>query len=135
MDDTPVDVEEHQTRISHYVHDTDKAAWVFEDAEEQTHVGGVLCRFRELTTEPESTNNWTFFDSIRSLLPENGRFCEVFNLWVAPNFRRQGLATKMKQQLEIESRCRGVDMIYTHTELTNPHVIALNLKLGYREIR
>ena len=26
-------------------------------------------------------------------------------------------------------------MIYTHTELTNPHVIALNLKLGYREIR
>jgi ribosomal protein S18 acetylase RimI-like enzyme len=59
----------------------------------------------------------------------------VFNLWVAPDYRRQGLATKLKQQFEAESRLRGMSMLYTHTELTNPHVIELNRKLGYREIR
>ena len=118
-----------------FVHDADKAARVFEDTEDHEQVGGVLCRFRNLKTEPESANNWTFFESIRQFLPDSGRFCEVFNLWVAPDFRRQGLATRLKRQLEIESHRRDIEMIYTHTERTNPHVIELNLKLGYREIR
>ena len=135
VDDTPVDVEEYCARISGYVHDADKGAWVFEDTEDHEQVGGILCRFRNLKTEPESANNWTFFESLRQFLPDSGRFCEVFNLWVAPDFRRQGLATRLKRQLEIESHRRDIEMIYTHTERTNPHVIELNLMLGYREIR
>ena len=50
-------------------------------------------------------------------------------------YRRRGLATKLKEQLEVESRARGVRLVYTHTEETNPHVLALNEKMGYREIR
>lgn len=135
VDETPVDLEKHRAKITRFVHDSDKAAWVFEDTETYEQVGGILCWFRDLKVESESAPSWNFFDSIRQFLPNNGRFCEVFNLWVAPGVRRQGLATKLKQQLEIESRHRGIEMIYTNTELTNPHVIELNLKLGYREIR
>ena len=135
VNDTAVDLEEHRAKISRYVHDADKAAWVFENPEAHEQVAGILCWFRDLKAESKSEPSWQFFDSIRQSLPRDGKFCEVFNLWVAPDFRRQGLASKLKQQLEIESRHRGIKMIYTHTELTNPHIIELNLKLGYREIR
>ncbi|HIG47278.1 MAG TPA: GNAT family N-acetyltransferase [candidate division Zixibacteria bacterium] len=97
--------------------------------------GGILCRFRNLKTEPEPANTWTLFESICQFIPDSSRFCDIFNLWVPPDFRRQGLAARLKRQLEIESHRRDIEMIYTRTERTNPHVIELNLKLGYREIR
>ncbi len=112
VNDTAVDLEEHRAKISRYVHDADKAAWVFEDPEAHEQVAGILCWFRDLKAESESEPSWQFFDSIRQSLPRDGKFCEVFNLWVAPDFRRQGLASKLKQQLEIESRHRGIKMRY-----------------------
>ena len=30
---------------------------------------------------------------------------------------------------------RGAGLVYTHTEMRNAHVLALNAKLGYREVR
>jgi len=60
---------------------------------------------------------------------------EVFQLWVHPDYRRLGLATKLKLKLEEEARVHKVDLIYTHTEESNVHVIELNKKLGYFEVR
>ena len=45
------------------------------------------------------------------------------------------MGTRLKGELERESRSRGIRLIYTHTETTNGHVIDLNLKMGYREVR
>jgi ribosomal protein S18 acetylase RimI-like enzyme len=69
------------------------------------------------------------------LFPADGGFCEIFQLWVAPEYRRQGLATHLKQQAEEEAQRRGINLLYTHTEESNKHVIELNLKLGYSEVR
>lgn len=134
-EDESFDADTHRRKIAGFVHDADKAAWVIEAAGKDNPVGGILCRFRDLDAEAGRTDDADFYESIRSFLPEDGRFCEVFNLWIAPDFRRQGLAVRLKRQLERESRHRGFTMIYTHTEKTNPRVIALNLKLGYRQIR
>jgi len=41
----------------------------------------------------------------------------------------------MKQQAEAESLRSGVRLLYTHTEERNAHVVEMNLKLGYREVR
>jgi hypothetical protein len=41
----------------------------------------------------------------------------------------------MKLELEAECLRRGVRTIYTHTEVQNQHVLDLNKKLGYREVR
>jgi ribosomal protein S18 acetylase RimI-like enzyme len=54
---------------------------------------------------------------------------------VAPAYRRQGIATRLKQRIEEETRQRGMQMIYTHTDAKNEHVIELNRKLGYQFVR
>ena len=134
-DDQSMDLAERRAKMAGFVQDSDKAAWVIEDTGSHALAGALLCLFRDLDSKSSSSLNWDFFDRIREFLPEDGMFAEVFNLWIDPAFRRQGLATKLKRQLERESRRRGLSMVYTHTELSNPHVIELNRKLGYREIR
>ena len=86
-----------------------------------------MCRFRDLSVEGGDTPGIQFFlDLPDPFFTSKARFCEVFELWVAPEVRRQGLGTRLKGELESESRRRGIGLIYTHTETTNPHVIDLN---------
>ena len=97
-------------------------------------MGGVLGRFRDRLKE--SFESWSVFPEIdKKHFPGDGRFCEVFQLWVRRDYRRKGLATKLKRRLEEESLARGIGTMYTHTEEENAHVIALNSKLGYSEVR
>ncbi len=70
-----------------------------------------------------------------ALFPPSGEFCEIFDLWVAPDFRRRGIATQLKTNLEEYLRSRHCSAIYTHTELTNTHVLRMNDKLNYRVVR
>ena len=118
-----------------FVQDTDKAAWVAEDTDTQAQAGAILCLFRDLDSKSSPTMNRDFFARIREYLPADARVTEVFNLWIHPDYRRQGLATRLKRHLEKESRSRAMRMVYTHTEASNHHAIELNRKLGYREIR
>ncbi|MBP1989562.1 ribosomal protein S18 acetylase RimI-like enzyme [Paenibacillus eucommiae] len=60
---------------------------------------------------------------------------EIFSLWNHPNYRRLGLATQLKLKLEEEADYHKVNLIYTHTEEKNQHVIELNKKIGYQEVR
>ena len=95
-----------------------------------------MCRFRDLTDSGHETPGTGFFLELPGGLFEPGsRFCEVFELWVHPDYRRQGLATRLKGELEVASLRRGLSLIYTHTETTNAHVVELNLKMGYHVIR
>ena len=125
---------QHRDKIAAFVLDDDKDAWVFENAETGRMVGIILWRFRNRLREKFET--WSIFDQMdEALFPADGAFCEMFQLWVAPDYRRRGLATRLKKQAEAESRRRGVKLIYTHTEEQNSHVIELNRKLGYVEAR
>ena len=71
----------------------------------------------------------------REQFQEDGRFLEIFQLWIHPNYRRLGLGTELKLKVEEEAKSHGVNLIYTHTEESNLHVIDLNLKLGYIQVR
>jgi ribosomal protein S18 acetylase RimI-like enzyme len=95
-------------------------------------VGTILWRIRQLElVEPGS-----IFRSIdASVFPPNGTFAEVYQLWVDPKHRRAGIGTALKRSIETAVRSQNVQLIYTHTEETNSHVLALNNKLGYREVR
>jgi ribosomal protein S18 acetylase RimI-like enzyme len=126
----------HRAKIASFITDEDKGAWVYEDTQDGARAGMILFRFRDREHEPRNEANDFLFRCIDAHhLPPDGRFCEIFQLWVAPPYRRRGLATRLKQQAEVESRQCGLRLIYTHTCASNPHVIQLNLKLGYREIR
>jgi ribosomal protein S18 acetylase RimI-like enzyme len=76
-----------------------------------------------------------YYELDRKLFQSDGRFIEIFQLWVHPNYRRLGLATRLKLKLEEVAKHHKVNLIYTHTEETNNHVIELNEKIGYQEIR
>ena len=79
---------------------------------------------------------WTIFQELdRKFFQNDGRFLEIFQLWVHPNYRRKGLATNLKLKLEEAARSHGVNLIYTHTEETNLEVIELNKNLNYQEVR
>ena len=135
---TPEEQQEYRRKIEGFVRgDGQRGGWVCVDAEQDRLVGMILCRWRRRPGEgdKEYSGDSVFRELAADLFPEDGRFCEVFQLWVDPDFRRRGLGTRLKVHLEAECRDRGIGMIYTHTEEHNLHVIALNERLGYQQVR
>ena len=130
------EITEHRVKISAFADGTNDMGWIAEDELTAEKAGMILVRFRDRYHEPATEANlflFRFFDA--AVFPEDGRFCEIFQLYVVPTYRRQGIATQLKQQAEIETRQRGIKMIYTHTASENEHVIDLNRKLGYQFVR
>jgi ribosomal protein S18 acetylase RimI-like enzyme len=133
---TAQELANHRDKIAGFVTTSDDRAWVFEDQASGQVVGTILYRFRDRVREERTEANEFLFRFIDDdWLPLDGRFCEVYNLWIDPLYRRQGLASQLKQHMEAEARRRGIKVIYTHTEECNKHVIAMNEKLGYQVIR
>jgi ribosomal protein S18 acetylase RimI-like enzyme len=128
---------QHRAKIGTFLNPETRGAWVCEDAEHGPLAGTILYVFRDFCHQDADVFPWmSIFDELdRSLFPSDGRFCEVFNLWVEPAYRRQGLGTRLKRQMEAECRARGIGLIYTHTRECNQHVIDLNLKMGYEVVR
>lgn len=130
----PEDRAEHRNKIAAFVLDRNKAAWVYEDTDTNRLVGMALWRYRNRLHD--QLEEWSIFGEMSErLFPPDGNFCEMFQLWIAQAYRRRGLATRLKRQAEGESLRRGIALLYTHTEASNAHVIEMNLKLGYREVR
>lgn len=123
---------EHRLQIAAYVTEENKVAFVTEEAGSQRRVAGIYADFLQVQAVAKQ---WRMFQTVPvTLFPEDGRFCCIFQLWVDPAYRRQGLGSHLKQMVEDEARRRQIGAIYTHTEATNEHVITLNKKLGYGEI-
>lgn len=121
-------------RLRSLLSDDEAASFLFEDADTHARVGIICGYFRNIDRDrfPYPTG----FDSLpREIFPPDGRFFEIYQLWVDPAYRRRGLATDLKREVEAECLRRGVGLIYTHTEQANTHVVALNHKLGYRTVR
>jgi ribosomal protein S18 acetylase RimI-like enzyme len=135
---TAVELHAHRIKIAAFVQDeTNRGAWVCEDTETNKTVGMILCRFRKYP--PNDADKYPgddiFVQLGDSVFSDNCKFCEVFQLWVDERYRRRGIATRLKQRLEIESKRREIGIIYTHTEEKNLHVLELNRRLGYKEVR
>lgn len=59
----------------------------------------------------------------------------IISLWTAPKFRNQGIATALKQELEIVAKDKGFKKIRTNVYSSNKSMLDLNLKLGYKIVR
>ncbi|MCJ8010157.1 GNAT family N-acetyltransferase [Paenibacillus sp. KQZ6P-2] len=130
---TEEELKEHSSKIMRYVVEEDRGAFIFEDEESKKRIGLIMYSI----VNRDGKYPWkTIFQELdRSLFQEDGRFLEIFQLWVAPEYRRSGIATKLKLKLEELAKTNNVNLIYTHTEEKNKHVIELNEKLGYRKVR
>jgi GNAT superfamily N-acetyltransferase len=123
----------HRAAIGDFIDAPAKIAIVAE-AEAGRRVGAAYARLRNRLTEGDDPGSISLCLD-RSLFPADGRFCEMFQLWVDPDFRRAGLASRLKLAVEAAARERGVTLICTATEAANAGAVALNEKLGYRAAR
>ncbi len=134
----PAETAEHAAKIARFLSEPDKVAWVGVDPQADAAPQAMLLAcFRDLERErrEDLAASSIFLELDRRLFPSDGRFCEVFQLWVEPGQRRRGWAAVLKRQLEAETRGRGIGAIYTHTLERNVVVVELNLKLGYHVVR
>lgn len=126
------ELKEHRRKMHSFVTDESKRAWIHEA--DGKRISLIAYSFR--TKDEKMWDSDKVYDEIdSSLFPSDGRFCEVFQLWVDPAYRRQGLATELKNRMELEAKENGIGMLYTHTQDGNQHVIDMNLRLGYKEVR
>ncbi len=126
------EIVEHSNKIKSFITDEDKGVFVIKDNDLNKQVGMIMYSIRNRNyVEPYTIHN----ELDRNLFQEDGRFMEIFQLWIDEQYRRLGFATKLKLQLEKVCKIHKVNLIYTHTEETNYHVIELNHKLGYQEVR
>ena len=125
----------HRAKIASFVTDADKTAWVCEDTAAGNLVGMILSRCHGSMRLASAIGRYLTRLIDEGVVPADEPFCEVFQLWVDPTVRRRGLASALKHVIEDDARACGGRFIYTHTRETNPHVVTLNLKLGYRVIR
>ncbi|MEK3913275.1 GNAT family N-acetyltransferase [Paenibacillus sp. FSL H7-0331] len=125
--------EEHRQKIQKYVTDPNKGAFIAEDSVLSMPIGMIMYSI----SNRDDVYSWkTIYNELdRTLFQSDGRFLEIFQLWVHPDYRRAGLATQLKSKLEEEAQYHNVNLIYTHTEAVNDHVIELNKKIGYQEVR
>ena len=99
----PEELAEHRSKIASFISDSDKAAWIYEDTKAKRLIGITLWRYRNRLSE--NFEGWSIFPQLaENLFPADGGFCEIFQLWVAPEYRRQGLATRLKQQAAAAAR-------------------------------
>jgi ribosomal protein S18 acetylase RimI-like enzyme len=73
-------------------------------------------------------------DNLIMRLPSSTFRGQIYDLWVSPEWRRQGVASALKSALEAVSRANDFEMIYTLTEATHTAALRLNAGLGYRAI-
>jgi ribosomal protein S18 acetylase RimI-like enzyme len=130
---TDLEKEEHRKKIERFITEPDKGTLLMEDTDSNNPIAMIMYSIANRgTTYPWKTIN---SELDRAWFQSDGRFMEIFQLWVHPGYRRLGLATKLKLKMEEEARRHIVDLIYTNTEETNNHVIELNKKIGYEEVR
>lgn len=122
---------EHRERIRGFIQTDDKVALIAVDPETQLRVGAL---YADYVPKDQALSFWPYLAESLGTFAEHSRFGSVFQLWVDPEWRRQGIALKLKQAFEDDARNKGVAALYTKTETENSHVIELNLRLGYTEI-
>ncbi|TNJ68099.1 GNAT family N-acetyltransferase [Paenibacillus hemerocallicola] len=129
------DLRLHREKIMKFLIDENRGAFVYEEDNAGNRIGMIMYSIANRDEKYPPSWKTIFHELDRKLFQEDGRFVEIFNLWVAPGFRRSGIATKLKRKLEEVAKIHDVNLIYTHTEEQNIHVVELNKKLGYKEIR
>ncbi|MEO1270102.1 MAG: GNAT family N-acetyltransferase, partial [Myxococcota bacterium] len=62
-----------------------------------------------------------------------GPHAHIRSLWVRPQNRRQGVAYRLKAELETWAMAQGAQWIQTEVHIDNSAMRALNTKLGYHD--
>jgi len=71
-----------------------KFALICEDIAKKERIGLLMFLFRDMNAP--TFQHFGIYDKFeREIFPEDGKVCEIFQLWVAPEVRRRGIATDL----------------------------------------
>lgn len=68
-----------------------------------------------------------------AIQPLDGESAELKRVYVLPEYRRQGMARQVVEQLELQAVFRGYRFLALETGRAMPEAVGLYTKLGYRE--
>ena len=69
-----------------------------------------------------------------AFLPSAGGVTDLMTIAVNPDFRRQGIAKHLIEELERWAADRGADSMMLEVDIENQNAIALYAKLGYEKL-
>ena len=98
-------------------------------------IGRVL--IKNLPSSPDNSI-WmqaTYNELLESIVPYNHTFCEIYNLWVAPDYRQKGISVILKQAIETYLTNEQVYYITSRTEKKNSPVVQINKRLKYSVLK
>lgn len=103
---TPMEIEAHRNKIMTFIVDHDRGALILENSESKQKIGTIMY----CITNRDKEYPWkTIFHELdRELFQKDGRFLEIFQLWIDSGFRRCGYGTQLKLAVEDEARSHGV---------------------------
>jgi ribosomal protein S18 acetylase RimI-like enzyme len=128
---TPKELEEHRNTVASFLQNSKKGAFICEDQSSRKQIGLLMYRIRNRDFVPD----YSILQKIeRGVFPYNGQLMEVYQLWVDKDFRKKGIASKLKLRLEDEAKNRDIQLVYSYTEATNIPVLKMNKKLNYKEV-
>ncbi len=105
------DLKLHREKISKFVTEEDRGAFIYEEMSSNNKIGAIIYSIANRDVEyPWKT---IFHELDRELFQKDGRFLEVFQLWVDPEYRRSGIATKLKQKLEEVAKVENINLTRT----------------------
>lgn len=130
--ETDAQREARSAHLAAFATDPDKGGFVFVNDGEI--LGVVIYRFLNVRSSAGATES-CYRTLDRSLLPSSGDVCEIVNLWVAPDHRRNGIGTHLVLLVEEEAMARAVTMIFSHPRDGNTPALYMNRKLKYVEVR
>lgn len=124
-------LEEHQKRVQLFIEGKDFGGFIYEKNKKT-----VACIMFSIENINKDYAWPTIYNEInKSYFDDSGDILCVYQLWVDPDHRRQGIASQLKLSLEDEASRREINIIYTHTETHNQHVIRMNQQLNYKVVR
>ena len=95
---TDAECSDHRLMMLGFICDADKFAFVLQSGDCR-RIGGICGRLINIRDDLPS---WSVFHQLdASLFPKDGRLCEIFQLWVDPNFRRLGLRHGVERQARV----------------------------------
>ncbi len=98
-------------------------------------IGRILTKYPSSSPDNGIWMQATYNELLEGIVPNNHAFCEIYNLWVANEYRQKGFALKLKQTVESYLIDKEVYYIIASTKKMNSPVIQLNKRLKYSVIK
>lgn len=98
-------------------------------------IGRVLTKYPSSSPDNGIWMQAIYNELLDGIVPDNHKFCEIYNLWIATEYRQKGFALKLKQTIESYLTSKEIYYIVSSTKKKNKPVIGLNKRLKYSIIK